>query len=176
MTFGPYGARNRSAHDRRSDAIRCRDLCTFQYDPAMRTSLRRLAWVTLTIWLLLAAVWVVSLRWGVRYEHARFGAGVYDGVCGLWYIPAPDGRGEGWRASGVTRRRDFWTIRYVQIYSTPRENAVSLPLWMPLLLLGAATLWLFRSSARLRPGTCRVCGYDLTGNTSGTCPECGAAR
>ena len=25
--------------------------------------------------------------------------------------------------------------------------------------------------ADLRP--CRKCGYDLTGNTSGTCPECG---
>lgn len=22
-------------------------------------------------------------------------------------------------------------------------------------------------------GRCRSCGYDLTGNTSGTCPECG---
>ena len=25
-----------------------------------------------------------------------------------------------------------------------------------------------------RPGHCRSCGYDLTGNTSGRCPECGA--
>lgn len=25
-----------------------------------------------------------------------------------------------------------------------------------------------------KPGQCR-CGYDLTGNTSGVCPECGAA-
>jgi len=23
------------------------------------------------------------------------------------------------------------------------------------------------------PGHCDWCGYDLTGNTSGTCPECG---
>lgn len=23
------------------------------------------------------------------------------------------------------------------------------------------------------PGTCRSCGYDLTGNVSGRCPECG---
>ena len=26
-----------------------------------------------------------------------------------------------------------------------------------------------------RPGHCRNCGYDLTGNLSGICPECGAA-
>ena len=25
------------------------------------------------------------------------------------------------------------------------------------------------------PGRCRGCGYDMTGNTSGACPECGRA-
>jgi len=24
------------------------------------------------------------------------------------------------------------------------------------------------------PGRCQTCGYDLTGNVSGRCPECGA--
>ncbi len=24
------------------------------------------------------------------------------------------------------------------------------------------------------PGTCRTCGYNLTGNTTGICPECGS--
>ena len=37
------------------------------------------------------------------------------------------------------------------------------------------TLWCIRRRrARLiRAGLCRSCGYDLTGNTSGVCPECG---
>ena len=26
----------------------------------------------------------------------------------------------------------------------------------------------------MRPGCCRTCGYNLTGNTAGRCPECGA--
>jgi hypothetical protein len=30
-----------------------------------------------------------------------------------------------------------------------------------------------RSRARVRRGRCRVCAYDLTGNVSGICPECG---
>ena len=29
---------------------------------------------------------------------------------------------------------------------------------------------------RIAPGHCRACGYDLTGNVSGRCPECGLSR
>lgn len=50
---------------------------------------------------------------------------------------------------------------------------VVVPLWMVAVLLAipAALLWW-----RDRPpptGHCRNCGYDLTGNISGRCPECG---
>ncbi len=34
--------------------------------------------------------------------------------------------------------------------------------------------WLVRHDPRFRLGHCRSCGYDLTGNLSGACPECGA--
>ncbi len=30
-----------------------------------------------------------------------------------------------------------------------------------------------RNRKRRSPGHCNRCGYDLTGNVSGTCPECG---
>jgi len=30
-----------------------------------------------------------------------------------------------------------------------------------------------RRDPRCRPGHCHACGYDLRGNASGTCPECG---
>jgi hypothetical protein len=43
--------------------------------------------------------------------------------------------------------------------------------------VGFFTLWLFARQRRRmripRPNVCAVCDYDLTGNTSGTCPECG---
>ena len=32
-----------------------------------------------------------------------------------------------------------------------------------------------RRNRRRRHGLCLKCGYDLTGNTSGVCPECGTA-
>jgi hypothetical protein len=31
----------------------------------------------------------------------------------------------------------------------------------------------WRERKRLAEGQCKLCGYDLTGNVSGVCPECG---
>ena len=48
------------------------------------------------------------------------------------------------------------------------------PCWMPVAALGAVVACLFwRHSRAIPPHCCQNCGYDLTGNTSGTCPECG---
>ena len=33
----------------------------------------------------------------------------------------------------------------------------------------------YRTRSRRRSGRCPACGYDLTGNVSGACPECGTA-
>jgi hypothetical protein len=46
---------------------------------------------------------------------------------------------------------------------------VLLALGIPAIRVGVAR---FRGP---KPGCCRTCSYDLTGNTSGICPECGAA-
>jgi hypothetical protein len=56
---------------------------------------------------------------------------------------------------------------------------VTIPLWLPLLLMAAPTSvacfrdW-WRRYRLTPPGHCPNCGYNLTGNTSGRCPECGA--
>ena len=47
----------------------------------------------------------------------------------------------------------------------------NLPIWT-VLLVAIPTVVLFRFDCRMPPGHC-PCGYDLTGNVSGTCPECG---
>lgn len=51
---------------------------------------------------------------------------------------------------------------------------ISFPLWIPLLAFLLPTIWLWRRG-RLGDHSrrCHQCGYDLTGNTSGRCPECG---
>jgi hypothetical protein len=55
--------------------------------------------------------------------------------------------------------------------------------WLPYWLIVSATailpvtgLWkLVASRLRMEWNLCATCSYDLTGNTSGTCPECGTA-
>jgi hypothetical protein len=49
----------------------------------------------------------------------------------------------------------------------------ALPLWLPFLVIVIPTVFLFWSDRRIRFGRCQRCRYDLSGNMSGACPECG---
>lgn len=65
-------------------------------------------------------------------------------------------------------------------YSTPSADGrwhLQLPLWSLLLAIGVPTILLWKRPRlfRRRPGHCVSCGYDLSGNISGVCPECGRA-
>jgi hypothetical protein len=56
--------------------------------------------------------------------------------------------------------------------------AVSAPFWFVLGLFSAQPTYMFirgpfRRWRRRRQGRCLTCGYDLTGNVSGICSECG---
>jgi hypothetical protein len=60
-------------------------------------------------------------------------------------------------------------------------HTVLLPQWAVLLATAVLPAWTFalrtgrrtRRWRRRRVGSCPSCGYDLTGNASGVCPECG---
>ncbi len=57
-----------------------------------------------------------------------------------------------------------------------RIAVYSLPLWLPLLFFAIPAAWLhWRDRRRIPPGHCQSCGYNLTGNVSGKCPECGTS-
>lgn len=59
--------------------------------------------------------------------------------------------------------------------SEPGGWMTVLPLWLPLVLSAIPTVILWRLNRRRGPGCCQKCGYDLRGNISGICPECGQA-
>ena len=53
-------------------------------------------------------------------------------------------------------------------------SVTRLPLWLIFAVVAAPTAFLwYRDRLRRRPGHCKNCNYNLTGNTSGICPECG---
>ena len=56
----------------------------------------------------------------------------------------------------------------------PTVTSVEIPLWMLLIAIATPTAILWsRHRNRPMPGCCTKCRYDLTGNESGICPECG---
>jgi len=58
------------------------------------------------------------------------------------------------------------------------KNVYSIPHWFLALTFAILpAIWLFKWNNRrkLGPNACPSCGYDLTGNESGKCPECGVA-
>jgi len=56
----------------------------------------------------------------------------------------------------------------------PRYRGILLCLLLAFYLLPLKWLTdVLRRAPRTRPGFCARCGYNLTGNTSGVCPECG---
>jgi hypothetical protein len=78
-----------------------------------------------------------------------------------------------------------WAVQFSynnrhSLYDYPRGASGNV-LVFPILLLAVATAmvpacWLSAllwKRSRRKAGSCRRCGYNLTGNTSGVCPECG---
>jgi hypothetical protein len=56
-----------------------------------------------------------------------------------------------------------------------RNFEIIAPLWFPAILLSVPpSIWLARQRRKRKlRGCCAKCGYNLTGNVSGVCPECG---
>jgi hypothetical protein len=66
--------------------------------------------------------------------------------------------------------RNFFRITHCKLHFP----LITFPLLI-LVPIGIVTILLwYLDRRRSQPGHCEDCGYDLTGNVSGRCPECGA--
>ncbi len=154
---------------------------------------------TIIVMLTLAAVasgvlWIVSprhTRWSgaLRTDKHAYHAMVRSGGIvlrrtptaahkdfGGWWVTAPTTRHHRFAGFMVTRRN-------VTNGEPPKivgsALTVQLPLWAPLLVFATYPTIAFirgplrRWRARRKPNHCTSCGYNLTGNVSGVCSECG---
>ena len=63
-------------------------------------------------------------------------------------------------------------------FRLPKKSSsvlLQIPVWLLVIAVGFPTAILWWRDRRPKAGCCKVCKYDLTGNVSGTCPECGTA-
>ncbi len=143
----------------------------------------------LTILLLLLIgtwlAWSLTFWYRVSYLGSHTSLYLVEGIVGVGWMPVgrpPDFR-IGWRWSevrvhGLGRRTPWHDCLRLRIVGRGRPGdawEVHVPV-VYLLALGSAGLiavWI-RARTRAGPGVCRQCGYNLTGNVSGICPECGA--
>lgn len=107
--------------------------------------------------------------------------------CRIQSIPPLLGTGgNDWRLRWHATRIQFG-LRWQAIVQKKRENAcmgdgyycteIRIPYWGIFLVVLPITLVCWFADRRFRPPhCCPACGYDLTGNVSGRCPECGRLR
>jgi hypothetical protein len=124
-----------------------------------------------------AAVLVIillSMIWTVSYDGPTLYVSLDSGS--LYFSVTPNAQPDGWSLALSRARPHFLFNFFPRIVGTPPRTYWRgyAPLWTPLALLTLVTaaLW-WRERRPFPPGRCATCGYDLTGNVSGRCPECG---
>jgi hypothetical protein len=111
---------------------------------------------------------------------SRMNAGVSGGALVLTWWTAPPGWPAGdpftMRVSPgceyVPHFESAWTIPAGRGF-TMSPGFVTFPLWLAVILISLPLF--FRRRSHRADACCVSCGYNLTGNTSGVCPECGTA-
>ena len=138
---------------------------------------RFLKWAGLVLCLLIATAWAVSLRWSVYAHGSVVSVTLWEGQ-----IPLLDGWDPFWdgyqRFSLIPVQRQgccgfTWGGRLLVRSDTRSAVGWTAPLWAVLVVLAIPTAFLWWRDRRPPKDHCQNCGYDLTGNVSGVCPECG---
>lgn len=153
-----------------------------------RPSRRCLAWALLAVGLLCIALAVVSKSVFVSViaivSQDAYLLGWADGdmVFGKSVSVMPDGTSwwecfqsnlpSGMSVGQLGDLQIDWMSHESSSSGVTTEWCYAVPLHVPILLIMVSGALLFYFS-RLRPGTCKKCGYDLKGGFP-KCPECGA--
>jgi hypothetical protein len=167
----------------------------------MRWIARALYGVLVVTWLSVVFVWIYSYWFGMYVGvTSSKGSPVHfitsnSGVIAIFYYPAqpmphPTHYVFQWIPQMSTSHSNIWRVvqshlafgwcREGSSQDPRRQTVVIFPHWalatLLLLLWAIPLIGRWRLARRRRPAfRCTGCGYDLTGNASGRCPECGSA-
>src|SRR4029077_8067454 len=129
-------------------------------------------------------------RWGIDFYEASVGVCRTLGYSNGAPIVVPDSdlpyftkcTSEFPHSNSALRR---WGLALPELRVNPipsrgfgmHTDSLTIPLWLPFLVIATPTalLWYRDRRRRIPAGHCQKCAYDLTGNVSGVCPECGMA-
>ena len=141
------------------------------------------SFMTGTALLVTLVLWAVSYL-SIYYRGPSFLVTAYGGH--FQYLstdlpwadrPNPDGYAMGWKVRGYMGFGTLWWPWYT---SAAQFWTIHLPLWIPTSIFALLFPWayapLYRLRYRRRNGLCLRCGYNLEGNVSGVCSECGEKR
>ncbi len=137
---------------------------------------RRIAkWTGLTTLGLLFAVLVANQQWGIDCIINDTYISMETG--GLWMGSLPVGEYDGFFDVHRVNPGIVWWIRRYELGALNQPGwFLILPLWPLVVAIAIPTAWFWRRDRRHPPGHCKRCGYDLTGNVTGVCSECGEAN
>jgi hypothetical protein len=146
----------------------------------------RLKWIGLAASVVVLVIWIASHWWDTSYCQTDRAFAIVAGAFAVRWGPnskrdrhyshysswSNKDSCNGWsiEESGFS----FWYWRPAW-HRWVNEWLVIIPCWIPVLFLVLPTVILFYRDRRPSKGQCQACGYDLTGNESGTCPECGTS-
>jgi hypothetical protein len=110
-----------------------------------------------------------------RTQSEFFSGSIWWASTGLIYdTEAPNGQvvpreksflGFGHHADGSLQLGIWWSANAIPLWAIAALTAIAPLLWL--------RRWIRGRRLRRHPNLCTACGYDLTGNVSGRCPECG---
>jgi hypothetical protein len=112
---------------------------------------------------------LASLRWQFGFAGERMAVTLVHGGIRAGVMSTAPPRGTGFWASPVGGGFLAWP----QTFSSSSITVIALPLWMPFLAFAVPSIIGWWRTRRRPSSQCPSCGYDLTGNVSGLCPECG---
>jgi hypothetical protein len=126
-------------------------------------------WSAIAITVVTGVAGVASMWWtfGVQtYAGVALGRLHVTSIGQLFSLSSPE-----WVAFANDDIPWSWRLEAAAAWPDTVGGCMSVPLWIPFVI--TLTVALVSRPRRYPLGYCVRCGYDLTGNVSGVCPECG---